>query len=123
MTSDTQPSGPPVSTERVGWIGTGRMGAAMAGRLATAGVDLQVWNRTASRLSRWPSWAHSVDSLTDLASLDVVFTDGVHRRRSGAGAHRGRRAAHCARTGAAVVVDTSTVSTETSEAMRAPALR
>ena len=30
----------------VGWIGTGRMGAAMAARLGRAGVDLTVWNRT-----------------------------------------------------------------------------
>jgi len=33
----------------VGWIGTGRMGAAMASRLARAGVDLHVWNRTRSK--------------------------------------------------------------------------
>jgi 3-hydroxyisobutyrate dehydrogenase len=28
----------------IGWIGTGRMGTAMAGRLLDAGYDLQVWN-------------------------------------------------------------------------------
>jgi len=33
----------------VGWIGTGRMGAAMVTRLATAGVSVTVWNRTRSK--------------------------------------------------------------------------
>ena len=41
---------PPTSTRpdhvRVGWIGAGRMGAAMASRLARAGVKVTVWNRT-----------------------------------------------------------------------------
>ena len=31
---------------RIGWIGIGRMGYAMAERLAKAGADLTVWNRT-----------------------------------------------------------------------------
>ena len=34
---------------RVGWIGIGRMGYAMAERLAKAGADLTVWNRTRSK--------------------------------------------------------------------------
>ena len=31
---------------RLGWIGIGRMGYAMAERLAKAGCDITVWNRT-----------------------------------------------------------------------------
>ena len=30
----------------VGWIGTGRMGAPLAERLATAGLQVTAWNRT-----------------------------------------------------------------------------
>jgi 3-hydroxyisobutyrate dehydrogenase-like beta-hydroxyacid dehydrogenase len=35
--------------ESVGWIGAGRMGAAMAARLAKAGVKVTVWNRTRAK--------------------------------------------------------------------------
>ena len=31
---------------KLGWIGIGRMGYAMAERLAKAGCDITVWNRT-----------------------------------------------------------------------------
>jgi len=34
---------------RVGFVGLGRMGAAIAGRVADAGFDLTVWNRTPGR--------------------------------------------------------------------------
>ncbi|MBA3389857.1 MAG: NAD(P)-binding domain-containing protein, partial [Rubrobacter sp.] len=37
-------------TERIGFIGLGIMGAGMARNLLRAGFDLQVWNRTASRM-------------------------------------------------------------------------
>src|SRR6266498_3735058 len=35
--------------ERIGFIGLGTMGAAMAGHLARAGYPLTVWNRTPGR--------------------------------------------------------------------------
>jgi 3-hydroxyisobutyrate dehydrogenase len=60
---------------RLGWIGIGRMGFAMAERLAKAGCDITVWNRTRSKAE--PLAAHGakiVDSLTDLAGCDIVFT-------------------------------------------------
>ena len=41
---------------RVGWIGTGRMGFALAGRLGQAGVDVAVWNRTRAKAE--PLTAH-----------------------------------------------------------------
>src|SRR4030095_5733465 len=34
---------------KIGWIGTGRMGFVMAQRLARAGCDLTVWNRTRAK--------------------------------------------------------------------------
>ena len=34
---------------KIGWIGIGRMGYAMAERLAKGGADLTVWNRTRAK--------------------------------------------------------------------------
>jgi 3-hydroxyisobutyrate dehydrogenase-like beta-hydroxyacid dehydrogenase len=60
---------------RVGWIGTGRMGSAMAGRLARAGHDVTVWNRTRSKADPLAELGAKVaDSIADLRDLDVVFT-------------------------------------------------
>ena len=59
----------------VGWIGTGRMGAAMAARLARAGVDLTVWNRTRAKAEPLAELGCSIaDSIADLRDRDVVFT-------------------------------------------------
>ena len=33
----------------LGWLGTGRMGAALAGRLIEAGERVTVWNRTSAK--------------------------------------------------------------------------
>jgi 3-hydroxyisobutyrate dehydrogenase len=60
---------------KLGWIGIGRMGYAMAERLAKAGCDISVWNRTRSKAE--PLAVHGakiVDSLSDLANCDIVFT-------------------------------------------------
>jgi len=60
---------------KLGWIGIGRMGYAMAERLATAGCDIAVWNRTRAKAEPLEkAGAKVVDSLTDLASCDIVFT-------------------------------------------------
>jgi 3-hydroxyisobutyrate dehydrogenase-like beta-hydroxyacid dehydrogenase len=59
---------------RIGWIGIGRMGYAMAERLAKAGTDLTVWNRTRSKAE--PLAAHGAKvaaTLPELASCDLVF--------------------------------------------------
>ena len=64
-----------MKAHRLGWIGIGRMGYAMAERLAKAGCDISVWNRTRSKAE--PLAAHGakiVDSLSDLAACDIVFT-------------------------------------------------
>jgi len=40
----------------LGWLGIGRMGAAMSLRLVKAGHDVTVWNRTSQRpVRKWPS--------------------------------------------------------------------
>jgi 3-hydroxyisobutyrate dehydrogenase-like beta-hydroxyacid dehydrogenase len=62
-------------TMSIGWLGTGRMGAAMAGRLLTAGREVTVWNRTRAKaepLAR--QGAKVAGSLAGLAGCDLVFT-------------------------------------------------
>ena len=56
-------------------VGTGRMGFAMASRLASAGNDVAVWNRTRAKAEPLTSsGAAIVDQISDLADRDVVFT-------------------------------------------------
>lgn len=59
---------------RLGWIGIGRMGYAMAERLAKAGADITVWNRTRAKAEPLAaSGAKVAAHVTDLAACDVVF--------------------------------------------------
>lgn len=58
----------------VGWLGTGHMGAALAGRLGAAGLDLTVWNRTRSKAEPLVACGAKVaDEPVELADRDVVF--------------------------------------------------
>ena len=60
---------------RLGWVGTGRMGYALAGRLLEAGCDLAVYNRTRSKAEPLAELgAAIVDSPAGLADRDIVFT-------------------------------------------------
>jgi 3-hydroxyisobutyrate dehydrogenase len=59
---------------RVGWIGTGRMGYAMAERLARSGANVTVWNRTRAKAE--PLAAHGATvagAVADLSGCDIVF--------------------------------------------------
>ncbi|MEE2999755.1 MAG: NAD(P)-dependent oxidoreductase [Pseudomonadota bacterium] len=59
----------------IGWIGTGRMGFAMAERLLSAGADLSAWNRTKSKAEPLEKLgAKIVNSPAELADRDIVFT-------------------------------------------------
>jgi len=61
-------------TQRVGWIGCGRMGSAMARRLIAGDTTLSVTNRTRSRAEALGELgADVVDNPVDLADCDVVF--------------------------------------------------
>jgi 3-hydroxyisobutyrate dehydrogenase len=61
--------------ESVGWIGAGRMGAAMAARLAKAGVKVTVWNRTRAKAEPLAELGCAIaDTITELRGMDVVFT-------------------------------------------------
>ncbi|MCW2765413.1 MAG: NAD(P)-dependent oxidoreductase [Nocardioides sp.] len=104
---------------RIGWIGAGRMGAAMAGRLARAGFDVTVWNRTRSKAEPLAELGCTIaDTIADLRGLDVVFTmvstpadlEQVLVGDGGLLADPGQVPT--------IVVDCSTVSTESSAAMR-----
>ena len=104
----------------VGWIGAGRMGAAMAVRLARAGVKPQVWNRTRAKAEALTEHGCTVaDTIGDLRGHDVVFTmvstpadlEQVLLGDGGLLADPERLPG--------VVVDCSTVSTESSQAIRA----
>lgn len=60
---------------KLGWIGIGRMGYAMARLLAKAGCDLSVWNRTRAKAEPLQDYgAKVVDKPADLAGCDIVFT-------------------------------------------------
>jgi 3-hydroxyisobutyrate dehydrogenase len=100
----------------VGWIGTGRMGAALATRLAQSGVDVTAWNRTRAKAEALTEYGIQVaDGVADLVSRDVVFTtvpadpdllEVLRGLLAGEGAPR-------------FVVDCSTVTAETSASARA----
>jgi len=49
VTAESTGPAPPVSPERVAVVGTGRMGAAMVGRIVAAGYPVTVYNRTRER--------------------------------------------------------------------------
>jgi len=63
------------NTQRIGWIGMGRMGYPMAERLLKAGHDVSIWNRTRAKAEPLAkSGGKIVDKLADLAGCDVVFS-------------------------------------------------
>jgi 3-hydroxyisobutyrate dehydrogenase len=61
---------------RIGWIGTGVMGASMCGHLLTAGYRVTIYSRTRSKaqplLDRGAQWADSPHTVA--AESDVLFT-------------------------------------------------
>ncbi len=72
MTTETQRNG---AALRVGWIGAGRMGGAMAIRVANAGEDLTIWNRTAAKAEPLAAAGGKIaTTIAELRDRDVVFT-------------------------------------------------
>ena len=62
------------TSRKIGWIGIGRMGYAMAERIAKGGADITVWNRTRSKAEPLAAAGAKVaDSLVELGACDVVF--------------------------------------------------
>jgi 3-hydroxyisobutyrate dehydrogenase-like beta-hydroxyacid dehydrogenase len=61
--------------QTIGWIGTGRMGFALARRLLLAGADVAVYNRTRAKAEPLATDGASVlDSPAELAGRDIVFS-------------------------------------------------
>jgi 3-hydroxyisobutyrate dehydrogenase-like beta-hydroxyacid dehydrogenase len=106
----------------IGWVGAGRMGYPMAYRLLKAGCDVAVYNRTRSKAEPLTDYgAKIVDKPIELADRDIVFTivaasddfkdvtigrDGVLSKKGAA---------------PKILVDSTTVSEESSTAVRAAA--
>jgi 3-hydroxyisobutyrate dehydrogenase len=61
---------------RIGWIGTGVMGASMCGHLVAAGYDTTVWTRSPAKaeglLAQGARWSEGAAALAERS--DVVFT-------------------------------------------------
>ena len=61
---------------RIGWIGTGIMGASMCGHLMAAGHPATIFTRTRARaeplLARGAAWADTPRAVA--AASDVIFT-------------------------------------------------
>jgi len=104
----------------IGWIGCGRMGTAMARRLVVAGHDVHVTNRTRAKAEVLGELgATVVDHPSELASCDIVFimvsaNDDLVEVTSGLNGLLSDPDA-----APRIVVDCSTVSTETSAGVRA----
>ena len=65
---------PTLTDQKLGWIGAGRMGYAMAERLAKNGCDIAVWNRTKAKAD--PLAKHGakvVNQLEELSTKDILF--------------------------------------------------
>jgi 3-hydroxyisobutyrate dehydrogenase-like beta-hydroxyacid dehydrogenase len=104
----------------IGWIGAGRMGFQLATRLLEGGHDVTVYNRTRAKAEPLVvKGAKVVDRPSDLAGLDVVFImvsapkdlEEVTMGEFGLLTVAGKSPK--------VVIDSSTVSTEVSEKVRA----
>jgi 3-hydroxyisobutyrate dehydrogenase len=112
-----------VKQHKIGWIGAGgRMGYAMAERLAKAGADVAVYNRTRAKVEPLAkSGCSIVDAPAELAGRDLIFitvaasddlkqvTVGPHGVLSVPGKHP------------KMLIDSSSVSEEASASVRAAA--
>ncbi len=108
----------------IGWIGTGRMGFALASRLLEHGCDLTVYNRTRAKSEPLATrGARLVDRPADLSDRDIVITSvagsndfaEVMTGPQGLLANGNRVPS--------IVIDTSTVSMDASQAIRVTAAR
>jgi 3-hydroxyisobutyrate dehydrogenase-like beta-hydroxyacid dehydrogenase len=63
-----------IKKPKIGWIGAGRMGYEMALRLAKAGCNLTVYNRTRAKAEPLAKYGAKIATrVTELAGCDVVF--------------------------------------------------
>jgi 3-hydroxyisobutyrate dehydrogenase len=108
---------------RIGWIGAGRMGAALATRLLEAGFDVAVYNRTRAKAEALVEHgATVVDRPVELADRDVVFSM-VSASADLLAVTSGEDGLLTGCTGPGVLVDSSTVSAEASAQVRTDAAK
>lgn len=105
--------------QTVGWVGTGRMGAAMVRRLLAGGCDVAAFNRTPQKLEPLvAAGAKPAASIAELAGREVVFvcvaasSDLLEVMSAEGGLLSGEAVP-------SVIVDCSTVSAEASAEARA----
>lgn len=114
MTNGTLPQ------TQIGWIGAGRMGVVMARRLAEAGAQLTVFNRSIEKAKPLAqNGAKIASSLVDLRNCEIIFlivsTDDAARD-----VLLGEEGLLAARSSAVrAVVDCSSISVDASAALRA----
>jgi 3-hydroxyisobutyrate dehydrogenase len=109
-----------VKQKTLGWVGTGRMGYALATRLLEAGCEVAVYNRTRSKAEPLGELgATVVDAPADLAGRDIVFTmvAGPEDFKAVVLGENGLLSRPDAAPG--VIVDSTTVSPDASAAVRA----
>ena len=104
----------------LGWVGTGRMGYAIATRLLEAGCDLAVYNRTRAKAEPLAGLgAKVVDTPAELADRDIVFTMVAGSEDFQAVVTGENGLLSSSETAPAMIVDSSTVSPEASAEVRA----
>ncbi|HZC12585.1 MAG TPA: NAD(P)-dependent oxidoreductase [Thermoleophilaceae bacterium] len=109
-----------VRDRTLGWVGTGRMGYALATRLLEAGCDLAVYNRTRAKAEPLAELgATIVDVPAELADRDIVFTMVAGPEDFKAVVLGDAGLLSRADTVPSVIVDSSTVSPEASAEVRA----
>jgi 3-hydroxyisobutyrate dehydrogenase len=106
------------NAQKIGWIGTGRMGTPMAERLLKAGYDVSIWNRTRAKAEPLAAKGGTiVDKLADLASCDVVFSI-VSEGKDLEQVYFGKEGVLSGGKAPKICVDCSTISVEESAAIR-----
>ena len=104
----------------LGWVGTGRMGYALAMRLLEAGCNLAVYNRTRAKAEPLAELgATVVDSPADLADREIVFTMVAGPEDFKAVVLGENGLLSRSETAPPVIVDSSTVSPDASAEVRA----
>src|SRR5882757_9407986 len=105
--------------QKIGWIGTGRMGYPMVERLLKDGYDVSIWNRTRAKADPLEKLGGKVvDKLFDLKDVDVLFSivatgkdlDQVYFGKNSVTGHGGKLPK--------IFVDCSTVAVEESASIR-----
>jgi len=106
------------NTQRIGWIGMGRMGYPMAERLLKAGYDVSIWNRTRAKAEPLAKLGGKiVDKPSDLAGTDLVFSIVAEGKDVDA-VYFGKDGVLSGNKTPGVFVDCSTIAVEESVAIR-----